>query len=138
MSTREQFRVAVKNALIKDGWTISHDPYLAPFLDGRESYEFASERPMGAERANERIVVEVRSCVGDYELDRFAAALGRYELSRYLVRKGGLDCSIWLAIPDLVYMSVLGMDGGRELQADLRLKLVVIDPFREQVWHWIE
>jgi hypothetical protein len=37
MPARDEIHDAVKNALIKDGWTITHDPYPLPF-DDRDVY----------------------------------------------------------------------------------------------------
>lgn len=31
MAARDVFHEAVKNALVKDGWTITHDPLALPF-----------------------------------------------------------------------------------------------------------
>ncbi len=42
---------AVKNALIKDGWTITHDPFTIAYEEVSLSADLAAERPIAAERA---------------------------------------------------------------------------------------
>ena len=49
---------AVKNALIKDGWTITADPYTIEYEGIRLFADFGAERPIAAERAGRKIVVE--------------------------------------------------------------------------------
>ncbi len=59
---RDIYHEHVKEALIKDGWTITHDPY---YLDvGNSSpveIDLGAERLISAERDSEKIVVEIKS-----------------------------------------------------------------------------
>jgi XisH protein len=59
---------AVKNALIKDGWTITDDPYRIKYEEITVYADLAAERLMAAERADRRIVVEIKSFVGSSRL----------------------------------------------------------------------
>lgn len=52
---------AVKNALIKDGWKITADPYRIDFEEYRLYADMSAERPIAATKDNEKIVVEVKS-----------------------------------------------------------------------------
>ena len=60
MAAKDMIHDVVKNALIKDGWTITHDPYLIEYEEVRLSADLGAERPIAAERGNEKIVVEVQ------------------------------------------------------------------------------
>ena len=51
----------VKNALIKDGWTITHDPYTLKYGTDNSYPDFAAERTVAAQKGQEKIIVEVKS-----------------------------------------------------------------------------
>jgi hypothetical protein len=61
MAQLDKIHNAVKNALIKDGWTIKADPFRIEFEEYRLYADLAAERPTAAVRENEKIVVEVKS-----------------------------------------------------------------------------
>lgn len=55
---------AVKNALMKDGWTITDDPYVIQYRRTTLYADLAAERPIAAERDGQKLVIEVKSFVG--------------------------------------------------------------------------
>ena len=64
MPAKDIYHDAVKNALIKDGWIVTDDPYLIKYEDAELYAYLAAEKPIAAEREGEKIVVEVKSFVG--------------------------------------------------------------------------
>lgn len=60
MSKRDKFHDIVKQALEREGWTITHDPYVFK-TDPKLAADLGAERLMAAERGYERIVVEIKS-----------------------------------------------------------------------------
>ena len=71
---------AVKNALIKDGWTITAAPYVIAYEDVTLFADLGAERPLAAERAGRKIVVEVKSFLSTSPIYNLKMALGQYEL----------------------------------------------------------
>jgi hypothetical protein len=61
MSAKDRFHDTVKSALIKEGWTITHDPLYLDFDSTRIQIDLAGERLIAAERGLEKIAVEVKS-----------------------------------------------------------------------------
>jgi len=55
---------AVKNALIKDGWTITDDPYVIQYRRTTLYADLAAERPIAAERGGQKLVIQVKSFIG--------------------------------------------------------------------------
>ena len=55
---------AVKIALIKDGWNITHDPLFIEYGNEDMYVDLGAERLLAAERGAEKIAVEVKSFVG--------------------------------------------------------------------------
>ncbi len=81
---------AVKNALIKDGWTITADPYRIEFEEYRLYADLSAERPIAAVRGNEKIVVEIKSFLNRSSVTDFENALGQYLIYRRLLSKQNL------------------------------------------------
>lgn len=58
---KDKYHDAVKNALVKDGWTITHDPYRISFGIERVYVDLGAERMLAAERGKEKIAVEIKT-----------------------------------------------------------------------------
>src|SRR5579871_3102116 len=77
---------SVKTALIKDGWTITADPYTLDY-EGEKLYaDLAAERPIAAEREGVKIVVEIKSFLGSSLIKDLEAAVGQYEIYRDILQ----------------------------------------------------
>jgi XisH protein len=62
MPAKDRYHDTVKNALIKDGWTITHDPLRIRLARGKNLFvDLGAERLLAAERGTEKIAVEVKS-----------------------------------------------------------------------------
>jgi XisH protein len=64
MPARDIYHNTVRNALVKDGWTITHDPYTLPFGDQKPQVDLGAEMPLAAEKEGRKIAVEVQSFLG--------------------------------------------------------------------------
>jgi XisH protein len=89
MPARDIYHDAVKNALIKDGWTITHDPFVLRWGTIDVYIDLGAEQLLAAERQGLKIAVEVKSFVGRSDVDDLEKALGQYILyHRHSVEKG--------------------------------------------------
>ena|SRR5579875_3668825 len=77
MPACDAFQRAVKNGLIKDGGTITADPLLIAIGPLNVHVDLGAARPVAAERANERIAVEVERLLGPSLATDFHPALGQ-------------------------------------------------------------
>jgi hypothetical protein len=57
MARLDKIHNAVKNALVKDGWDITDDPYTIRYEEMTLQADLAAERTIAAERAGRKIVV---------------------------------------------------------------------------------
>ena len=48
MPAKDTYHNAVKNALLKDGWTITADPYFIKYEDAELYADIATEKPIAA------------------------------------------------------------------------------------------
>jgi hypothetical protein len=61
MPAKDVIHDAVKNALVKDGWTITDDPLRLKYKAVNLSVDLGAERTLAAEREGEKIAVEIKS-----------------------------------------------------------------------------
>jgi Holliday junction resolvase-like predicted endonuclease len=74
---KDRFHDAVRNALEKEGWTITADPYEISIGDVDFEIDLAAEI-LAAERADAKIAVEIKSFIGRSNVSDFHTALGQF------------------------------------------------------------
>ncbi|WP_423225237.1 element excision factor XisH family protein [Candidatus Amarolinea aalborgensis] len=80
MPAPDSIHDAVKNALVKAGWLITHDPYVVQFEEITLFADLGAERAMAAQLGSHKIVVEVKSFVSRSPIQDLKLALGQYDL----------------------------------------------------------
>jgi hypothetical protein len=78
MPRRDIYQATVKRALQKDGLTITHDPFPLQIGNKRLSADLGAERLISAEKGTAKIVVEVKSFVGESDVKDLEQALNPY------------------------------------------------------------
>ena len=87
MPVRDTFYDAVKKALVKDGWTITHDPLRLPY-GGIDLYvDLGAERLLAADKGQQRIAVEIKSFRSPSPMTDLERALGQYALYRAILEE---------------------------------------------------
>ena len=136
MPAKDTCHDAVKNALIKDGWTITADPYYIIYRKLRLVADLGAERPLSAQRGDEKIVIEVKSFLNSsfiYDLER---AVGQYIIYRNYLKRTAPDHQIYLALGQLVYKA--NFDETIQVVVDEnQLKLIIVDTDKEIITKWI-
>jgi hypothetical protein len=127
----------VKSALQKDGWTITHDPFPLKVGKKRLSVDLGAERLLSAEKGTQRIVVEVKSFVGESDVKDLEQALGQYILYRQILNEMGSDRHLYLAVSCLTFNSVFTIELGQILLKNQIVKLIVFDDETEAIVQWI-
>ncbi|BBC22418.1 element excision factor XisH family protein [Pseudanabaena sp. ABRG5-3] len=137
MSARDIYHNTVKTALEKDGWTITHDPFPLQIGKKRLSADLGAERLISAEKGLQKIVVEVKSFVGQSDVKDLEQALGQYVLYRQILNETGIKRELYLAVSRLTFNSVFTIQLGQILLTNQIIKLVVFDDESEVIVQWI-
>jgi len=136
MPARDIYHDKVKNALIKDGWTITHDP-LRLSWGGRDMYVgLGAERLLAAEKAGQRIAVEVKSFVGASEMDDLEKAIGQFVLYQAVLAEREPDRLLFLAVPQFVLRDVFEQPLGELLFQKNLVHVMGFDPDMEVILQW--
>ncbi len=138
MPAKDIYHNAVKNALLKDGWTITADPYFIKYEDAELYADLAAEKPIAAQRQGEKIVVEIKSFVGRSLMYDFHGALGQYIVYRNLIQITDPEYTIYLAIDDLVYKNFFQRQSIQLITNQNQLLLMVVEMEKEEIIQWIK
>ncbi|WP_072620235.1 element excision factor XisH family protein [Spirulina major] len=135
---RDIFHQQVKTALIKDGWTIIHDPFPIAISEAiKLQIELAAESAIAAERESEKIAVEIKSFIQDSDISSFHTALGQYLNYCQALEEQEPDRFVYLAVPVETYADFFELPFiQRSLQRN-QVKLILYNPDREVIERWI-
>jgi len=132
----DRFYSQVKAALIKSGWTITHDPLFISF-GGVDMYvDLGAERILAAQRGNEKIAVEIKSFVGSSATTEFSMALGQFLKYQLALEEEQPDRTLYLAIPVDAEREFFRLELPRRLVERYRVRLVIYDPEEEVIVKW--
>ena len=80
MAALDKIHNAVKNALVKDGWTITDDPLTIEYKDAVLYADLGAEKVFAAEKGGKKIAVEVKSFSKPSHFYDLENAFGQYYL----------------------------------------------------------
>lgn len=137
MPVKDIYHDHVKNALIKDGWTVTHDP-LALKWGRKDMYaDLGAEKLLAAEKKERKIAVEVKSFVGASMMKDLRDALGQYVMYHDILKRTDPDRMLYLAVRRAVFSEIFEEPVGELLLENHRVRLIVFDHRAKEVVQWI-
>ena len=136
---KDIYHTIVREALVKDGWTITHDPYLITQTK-RRPYEvdLGAEKIIAAERGTEHIAVEVKSFLNPSPINDFHTALGQYETYLDVLEMKQIDRIMYLAMPHDTHTLLSTKEYFRYIINKRKVKFILFDPETITIKEWIE
>jgi hypothetical protein len=98
MPAKDIYHDTVKNALIKDGWTITHDPFTLEFKSVHLFADLAAEKAIDVEQVERAIVVEIKTFNSLSLITELEKAIGQYNIYRLFLKLNNNDRKLFLAI----------------------------------------
>lgn len=137
MPALDRLHDAARNALIRDGWTITQDP-LTLRTGARTLYvDLGAERLIAATKGLRKIAVEVKSLVGPSLIADLQQAVGQFAMYEDLLAEIEPERQLYLALP-IEVLEVLQRDEVGALMLRRRLsRLIGFAPKTEEVVQWI-
>lgn len=138
MPAKDIFHDAVKTALIKDGWTITHDPLTLDFGFTDAYIDLGAERILTADKGDEKIAVEIKSFVGKSELYDFHTALEQFIGYRSALKRLEPARTLYLGVPQDTFKTLFQQPMIAEILKENNVRLIVYNSIREEIVEWIK
>ncbi len=137
MPAKDIYHDNVKKALIKDGWTVTHEQMHLKWGAKDMYVDLGAEKLMAAEKDGRKIGVEVKSFTGHSEMNELEKAVGQYVVYHDVLKETDYDRELYLAVPEEIFADLFEEPIGKLLLGNERFRLIVFDPFGEEILKWI-
>lgn len=136
MPAKNRHHRAFREALEKDGWTVTHDP-LTVFVGERPLFiDLGAERPAVGAIAVDLIAVEVQSFPDPSPVADLQQAIGQFAMYQAVLEDQQPDRTLYLGVETDVYNGILSEPLGARMIEVVGLKLIVFDPTERRVLRW--
>ncbi len=136
MPARDIYHNAVRNALVKDGWTITRDPFPLKWGQKDMYVDLGAERMLAAEKDEQKIAVEVKSFRSASEMRDLEQAMGQFVLYQIALRQQQPDYILHLAVPQEIVEEVFLEPLGQLLLEKSSVRVIGFDPEEERIISW--
>lgn len=133
---KDLFHQVVKDALIKDGWNITHDPFPVDYGDVQMQIDWGAERLLAATKDKTIIAVEIKSFVRPSAISEFHTAVGQYLNYRRALRAQEPNRVLYLAVPSQTYDEFFRLRFIEEGIEEYQIFLIVYDLEDRSIIKW--
>ncbi|MHC5916116.1 MAG: XisH family protein [Nostoc sp.] len=133
---KDLFHQAVKQALIKDGWTITSDPLIIRIERVKLEIDLAAEKVFAAEKDEQKIAVEVKSFINPSVITDFHNALGQFLNYRLALEMTEPDRILYLAVPIDIFNTFFQERFTQAAISHYALKIIGYKPNTEEIIEW--
>ena len=137
MPRRDIIHNAVRNALVKDGWIITADPYRIAYGEEDFYIDLAAQLPLAAERGGQKIAVEIKSFIGRSPVNDLQEALGQYALYLTLLEETEPERKLYLALSKAVHDELAQMRAFGLILRRFGVALIIVQVQTEEIVQWI-
>jgi hypothetical protein len=133
---KDKYHQAVKTALTKDGWTITHDP-LKLEVDGLfVLVDLGAERLIAAQRGEEKIAVEIKTFSGGSDINDFHTALGQFLNYQAILLETEPERVVVIAVPEDTWSGFFQTRLIRKICQQHKLRFLVYHAAQEVIALW--
>jgi len=135
---RDLFHNQVKTALVKEGWTITHDPFVIQIAEAiKIQIDLGTESSIAAERNSEKIAIEIKSFIAGSNISEFHTSLGQYLNYSQAIEEYEPDRKLYLAVPSETYYEFFQLPFIEKSLKRNSINLIVYNPLQEIIESWI-
>lgn len=133
---KDYFHGTVQEVLLKEGFSITHDPYVLRKYDPQWELDFGAEKVIAAESDRLKIAVEVKSYFQDSFAHAFHGILGQYLNYRLALSYVDPDRKMFLAVPEDIYNEEFGRRGISNSIQHFQVSLMIYHPIEKIILRW--
>lgn len=134
---KDIFHNIVREAIEKDGWTITNDPYRLSVLERDAQIDLGAEKMMiSADKGLERIAIEIKSFINPSFTYDFHLALGQYLNYNLLLEEQDPERELYLAVSEEIYQAHFHNLAVEKAIGRYNIKIVVFDSEKKIITSW--
>ncbi|MFN6558486.1 MAG: XisH family protein [Nostoc sp. ChiSLP01] len=137
MAAKDLFHEAVKKGLEKEQWVITGDPLKIEIGGTKFEIDLGAEQILAAERADEKIAVEIKTFLGDSPVTDYHTALGQFLNYRLALELSEPDRILYLAVPVAVHQAFFQREFTQLSVERYQIKRLIYNPVQEVIVQWI-
>jgi XisH protein len=138
MPAKDFYHDTVCTALIKDGWTITDDPFKLR-VGGRSVYvDLGAKKLFAAEKQGRKIAVEIKSFLDPSLVSELEKALGQYDLYYLIMEDEDPERVLYLAIVQTVFAGFFSEEICQMVLRKKSINLIIFDSETEEIVQWID
>lgn len=134
----DEYHEAVKNALVKDGWTITDDPLTVEYEDVFLYADLGAEKALAAEKGAEKIAVEIKVFGSVSNFSELQKAAGQYQMYAIYLHELEPERKVFLAISAEIYNDFFQRPSVKFFVNKINIKILVFDSEKEEIVQWIK
>ncbi|NBC09751.1 MAG: fatty-acid oxidation protein subunit alpha [Bacteroidetes bacterium] len=138
MSAKDKYHEDVRIALQKANWIITHDPYFLRLEGVNFPVDLGAEKMLAAEKANQKILVEVKSFISESIPNEFHTALGQYLDYETGLEEYDPQRELFLAVPKTAFNKIKEIPILMTVLRKYKVNIIVFDPFEKTLQQWIK
>jgi hypothetical protein len=137
MPARDAYHANLINALVKDNWSITDDPYIMKWGSRDMFVDLGASLLLAAEKEEVKIAVELKSFAGRSPINDLENAVGQYIVYHDVLEKTNPERTLYLALDVKPYEGIFSEPIGQLMLENHRLNLVVFNKSEEVILKWI-
>ncbi|MGD1902749.1 MAG: element excision factor XisH family protein [Geitlerinemataceae cyanobacterium] len=135
MPRRDLYHDTVRNALIKDGWTIARDPFMLGDPTFRVYADLCVAKTVDTDEQI-TLTIEVKVFGAASHVTELEKAVGQYALYRSILKHEDSPIQTYLAIPTKIYQTFFQHYIVQNLIQDEQIRLLIFNPDTETIEQW--
>ncbi len=135
---RDLFHEDVKDALIKEGWTVTDDPLSFKIGKMQVQIDLGAERLIAAEKGSERIAIEIKTFGNLSFITALYEAIGKYIIYRNVLKRMQPDRVLFLALPETIFNRFFEESVIQETVQEERINLLLYNQSDKLITQWIK
>ncbi len=129
---------AVKNALVKDGWTVTHDPFTIKLDDLKLYVDLAAEKPVLLNDPLQTIAIEIKVFGGLSFITEFEKAVGQYRIYHQFLEELFPERILYLAVALSAFEESFQLPSIQAIVRKQEIRLLIFNAETEEILQWIE
>lgn len=138
MPAKDIYHDIMREALEKDEWNITHDPYTLKTEEIDYNADLGAEKLIAATKNKEKILVEIKSFIRQSKTYEMHQALGQFNTYFLALLDQEPDRTLFLAIPKEEYDTFFQKTFIQKLIAFYKMNIVVFNPITKTIERWIK